>query len=93
MTVQAGARIQDVVEQLRPHGLTLQNFASIREQSVGGFTQVLLTWGLAETLNPDTVVTSAAASPTVNNPLSVQSQALRCAVASCQALQLALPEV
>ena len=40
VTVQAGARIQDVVDQLRPHGLTLQNFASIREQSVGGFTQV-----------------------------------------------------
>ena len=38
--MQAGARIQDVVDQLRPHGLTLQNFASIREQSVGGFTQV-----------------------------------------------------
>ena len=29
-----------VVEQLRPHGLTLQNYASIREQSIGGFTQV-----------------------------------------------------
>ena len=40
VTVEAGARIQDVVDKLRPHGLTLQNFASIREQSVGGFTQV-----------------------------------------------------
>ena len=29
-----------VVEALRPHGLTLQNFASIREQTMGGFTQV-----------------------------------------------------
>lgn len=38
--VQAGARVQDVVEQLRPHGLTLQNYASIREQSIGGFIQV-----------------------------------------------------
>jgi FAD binding domain len=38
--VQAGARVQDVVEALRPHGLTLQNFASVREQQVGGFTQV-----------------------------------------------------
>lgn len=37
--VQAGARVQDVVEALRPHGLTLQNYASIREQQIGGFTQ------------------------------------------------------
>lgn len=38
--VQAGARVQDVVEALRPHGLTLQNYASVREQQVGGLTQV-----------------------------------------------------
>jgi len=37
--VQAGARVQEVVEALRPHGLTLQNYASIREQSIGGFIQ------------------------------------------------------
>ncbi|KAL3159108.1 hypothetical protein ABBQ32_011105 [Trebouxia sp. C0010 RCD-2024] len=40
VTVQAGARVQEVVDALRPHGLTLQNFASIREQTMGGFTQV-----------------------------------------------------
>ena len=40
VTLQAGARVQEVVEALRPHGLTLQNYASIREQSIGGFTQV-----------------------------------------------------
>ena len=39
VTLQAGARVQEVVEALRPHGLTLQNYASIREQSIGGFTQ------------------------------------------------------
>lgn len=38
--VQAGARVSDVVEALRPHGLTLQNYASVREQQIGGFTQV-----------------------------------------------------
>ncbi|EDQ86918.1 uncharacterized protein MONBRDRAFT_38173 [Monosiga brevicollis MX1] len=38
--VQAGARVDTVVEALRPHGLTLQNYASIREQQIGGFTQV-----------------------------------------------------
>ena len=32
--------MQSVADALRPHGLTLQNYASIREQQVGGFTQV-----------------------------------------------------
>ena len=40
VTVQAGARVEEVVEAIRPYGLTLQNYASIREQSIGGFTQV-----------------------------------------------------
>lgn len=40
VTLQAGARVSQVVEALRPHGLTLQNFASITEQQIGGFTQV-----------------------------------------------------
>ncbi len=38
--VQAGARVEQVVEALRPHGLTLANFASITEQQIGGFVQV-----------------------------------------------------
>ncbi|KAK3119712.1 hypothetical protein QOZ80_9AG0674150 [Eleusine coracana subsp. coracana] len=40
VTVQAGIRVAELVNALREHGLTLQNFASIREQQVGGFTQV-----------------------------------------------------
>ena len=40
VTVQAGARVKEVVEALRPHGLTLQNYASIAEQQIGGFVQV-----------------------------------------------------
>ena len=32
--------VLQVVEALRPYGLTLQNFASIREQAIGGFVQV-----------------------------------------------------
>ncbi len=40
VTVQAGARVQDVADVLRPMGLSLQNYASIREQTIGGFTQV-----------------------------------------------------
>lgn len=39
VTVQAGARIADVAARLRERGLTLQNYASIREQSVAGFVQ------------------------------------------------------
>lgn len=37
---QAGARVQQVVDALAPHGLTLQNYASISEQQLGGFLQV-----------------------------------------------------
>ncbi|KAF8664663.1 hypothetical protein HU200_054372 [Digitaria exilis] len=40
VTVQAGIRVAELVDALREHGLTLQNFASIREQQVGGFIQV-----------------------------------------------------
>jgi L-galactono-1,4-lactone dehydrogenase len=38
--VQAGARVSQVVDALREHGLTLENYASIREQQIGGFIQV-----------------------------------------------------
>jgi len=40
VTVQAGARISQVVDALRPHGYTLPNLASIAEQQMGGFVQV-----------------------------------------------------
>jgi L-galactono-1,4-lactone dehydrogenase len=42
VTVQAGIRVTELVDALREHGLTLQNFASIREQQVSGFTQVCI---------------------------------------------------
>ncbi|KAL2325984.1 hypothetical protein Fmac_025042 [Flemingia macrophylla] len=38
--VQAGIRVQQLVDGLKEHGLTLQNFASIREQQIGGIIQV-----------------------------------------------------
>ena len=38
--VQAGARVSQVVDALRPYNLTLENYASIREQQIGGFVQV-----------------------------------------------------
>ncbi|XP_008808781.2 L-galactono-1,4-lactone dehydrogenase 2, mitochondrial [Phoenix dactylifera] len=38
--VQAGIRVSQLVEALKEHGLTLQNFASIREQQIGGIVQV-----------------------------------------------------
>ncbi|XP_027176145.1 L-galactono-1,4-lactone dehydrogenase, mitochondrial [Coffea eugenioides] len=38
--VQAGIRVQQLVDGIKDYGLTLQNFASIREQQVGGIVQV-----------------------------------------------------
>ncbi|KAM0951069.1 putative L-galactonolactone dehydrogenase [Dioscorea sansibarensis] len=38
--VQAGIRVSQLVDELKEHGLTLQNFASIREQQIGGIIQV-----------------------------------------------------
>ncbi|KAI0565083.1 FAD linked oxidase [Gracilaria domingensis] len=40
VTVQAGVSVNKLVEELRGYGLTLQNFASITEQQIGGFIQV-----------------------------------------------------
>ncbi|GIL70539.1 hypothetical protein Vretimale_3672 [Volvox reticuliferus] len=40
VTVQSGCRVQQVVDALAPQGLALQNYASIREQQIGGITQV-----------------------------------------------------
>ncbi|XP_051138739.1 L-galactono-1,4-lactone dehydrogenase, mitochondrial [Andrographis paniculata] len=40
VTVQAGIRVQQLVDGIKEHGLTLQNFASIREQQIGGIVQV-----------------------------------------------------
>lgn len=42
VTVQAGIRVQQLVDSIKEYGLTLQNFASIREQQVGGIVQVSL---------------------------------------------------
>jgi hypothetical protein len=42
VTVQAGCRVQQVADALKPYGLTLQNYASIRDQQIGGFVQVCL---------------------------------------------------
>ncbi|KAI4300859.1 hypothetical protein L6164_034187 [Bauhinia variegata] len=38
--VEAGIRVQQLVDGIKGHGLTLQNFASIREQQIGGIIQV-----------------------------------------------------
>jgi L-galactono-1,4-lactone dehydrogenase len=40
VTVEAGITVNNVVQALRPHNLTLPNLASIAEQQMGGFTQV-----------------------------------------------------
>ena len=40
VTVGAGAVVQDVLNELQKHDLTLENFSSIQEQQMGGWTQV-----------------------------------------------------
>lgn len=40
VTVQAGIRVQQLVDAVKDFGITLQNFASIREQQIGGIIQV-----------------------------------------------------
>lgn len=40
VTVGAGARVSKVLSELKKHDLTLQNFSSIQEQQIGGWTQV-----------------------------------------------------
>nr|AOW42610.1 L-galactono-1,4-lactone dehydrogenase [Solanum melongena] len=40
VTVQAGIRVQQLVDEIKEYGITLQNFASIREQQIGGIVQV-----------------------------------------------------
>jgi len=37
--VQAGMRVSELVDALKPYGLTLMNYASIKEQEIGGFVQ------------------------------------------------------
>eukprot|EP00467_Chlorarachnion_reptans_P025857 CAMPEP_0114508684 /NCGR_PEP_ID=MMETSP0109-20121206/12757_1 /TAXON_ID=29199 /ORGANISM="Chlorarachnion reptans, Strain CCCM449" /LENGTH=576 /DNA_ID=CAMNT_0001687685 /DNA_START=139 /DNA_END=1869 /DNA_ORIENTATION=+ len=37
--VQAGMRVSELVDALRPYGLTLPNYASVKEQEVGGLIQ------------------------------------------------------
>ena len=39
VTVRAGARVSQVLAALKPFGLTLQNFSSVQEQQMGGWTQ------------------------------------------------------
>ncbi|KAL9256580.1 L-galactono-1,4-lactone dehydrogenase, mitochondrial-like protein [Drosera capensis] len=38
--VEAGARVREVVERVKGEGLSLENYASIREQQIGGIVQV-----------------------------------------------------
>lgn len=37
---EAGIRVQQLVDGIKEYGITLQNFASIREQQIGGIVQV-----------------------------------------------------
>lgn len=58
VTVQAGARVSQLIDELRRHKLTLPNLASIAEQQIGGFVQVGA-HGTGATITPvDDFVTS-----------------------------------
>jgi FAD binding domain len=50
--VQAGIRVSQLVDALKEHGLTLQNFASIREQQIGGIIQVVELFHCHRTFHP-----------------------------------------
>merc|ERR1719487_1635845 len=40
ITVEGGARVSQILDELQKHGMTLANFSSITEQQIGGWTQV-----------------------------------------------------
>ena len=42
VTVGAGATVFKTLKELAKHGLTLENFSSIQEQQIAGWTQVLM---------------------------------------------------
>ena len=42
VTVGAGATVYNILRELKSYGLTLQNFSSIQEQQIAGWTQVKL---------------------------------------------------
>jgi L-galactono-1,4-lactone dehydrogenase len=64
--------VQDVVEALRPYGLTLQNYASVRDQQIGGFTQVSA-HGTGSQLPPvdEQVVSLRLVSPGLGQPVTL----------------------
>ena len=40
ITVEAGAKVSKILNTLSKYGLTLENFSSVQEQQIGGWTQV-----------------------------------------------------
>jgi L-galactono-1,4-lactone dehydrogenase len=61
------------VEALRPYGLTLQNYASVRDQQIGGFTQVSA-HGTGATLPPvdEQVVAMRLVSPGLGHAVELE---------------------
>ena len=62
--LQAGCRIAELATALRGAGLTLPNYASIREQAVGGFIQVYALYPIPFIL-PDVSVAHGPSDPTL----------------------------
>lgn len=58
ITVEAGARVAQILDELRKHGMTLENFSSITEQQIAGWTQVAAHGTGARIPTVDEMVTS-----------------------------------
>lgn len=68
VTVEAGITVHQLLEYLRPFGLTLQNYASIDEQQIGGFIQVGAHGTGAQIPPVDDQVISIRFIPAIGNP-------------------------
>jgi len=58
ITVEGGARVSQILDELQKYGLTLANFSSITEQQIGGWTQVAAHGTGARISTVDEMVTS-----------------------------------
>ena len=67
VTVEAGARVLQVLDALRPHGLTLPNLVSIAKQQVGGLCQC----GRARDEGGDSAVRQVCGGSHAHDPLEV----------------------
>ncbi|KAF0718134.1 Aste57867_1872 [Aphanomyces stellatus] len=84
VTVQGGVVVGDLLAHLREHGLTLQNVASIREQTIAGVTQAgchgtgAMIPPMEEQIVAMEIVTPAAGRLTLHDPADMRFQLAKC---------------